>query len=98
MIISSLSSGETRLNLVAVPAGTDPAVIMTDGDATERTEQRRDLHVEDVGEAALELPSLQEDLAAVLQAFGAVHDHVDFGVGSGTSDVPRHHLNVVHNP
>lgn len=85
------------LDLVAVPAGADASVIMTDRDSAERTEQRRDLHVKDVGQTALELPSFQEDLTAVLQAFGAVHDHVDFGVGSCTSDLPRHHLNVVHD-
>ncbi len=93
----SLSDGGQSLDLVAVPAGADASVSWADRDPAERTEQRRDLHVKDVGQAALNFPPLQEDLTAVLQAFGAVHDHVDFGVGTCTSDVPRHHLNVVHD-
>lgn len=36
-------------------------------------------------------------LAAVLRAFGAMHHDVDFGVGSGPSDVSCHNLDVVHD-
>lgn len=36
-------------------------------------------------------------LATVLQAFWAVHHDMDFGVGSGTSDVSCHNLDVVDN-
>ena len=36
-------------------------------------------------------------LAAVFAAFGAVHHNVNLGVGSGTPDVARHDLDVVHN-
>lgn len=36
-------------------------------------------------------------LATVLHALCAVHDNVDIGVGSSTTDVPCHNLNFIHN-
>lgn len=36
-------------------------------------------------------------LATVPRAFRAVHHNVDFGVGSGSSDVSCHNLDVVHD-
>lgn len=60
--------------LFTVPSGTNSLVVVADGDPAERADQFADLDVENVDEAALESTALQEDFAAVLDAFGAVHD------------------------
>lgn len=70
---------------------------MADGDTAEGAEQGGDLHIEDIGEAALKLATLQKHLPTVLQALGAVHDYVNLGVGAGTPDIACRHLDVVHN-
>lgn len=70
---------------------------MADGDPAEGADQLADLHVENVNEAALERAALQEDLAAVLHALGAVHDHVDLGVGARAPHISGHHLHIVNN-
>lgn len=70
---------------------------MPDGDPAEGADEFADLHVENVNEATLERTALQEDFAAVLQAFGAVHDHVDLGVRACAPYISSHDLYIVNN-
>lgn len=70
---------------------------MPDGDPAEGADELADLDVENVNEATLERPALQEDFATVLQTFRAVHDHVDLGVGACAPHISSHDLYVVNN-
>ena len=70
---------------------------MSDGDPAQGADQLSHLHVEDVDEAPLEGPALQEHLATVPQTLGAVHDHVDLRVGARPPHIACHHLDVVHD-
>lgn len=70
---------------------------MPDGDPAEGADELADLNIENVNEATLERTALQEDFATVLQAFGAVHDHVDLGVGACTPHISGHDLYIVNN-
>lgn len=63
--------------LFTVPTSTNSPVVVPDGDPAERADQFANLHVKNVDETTLESTTLQEDFATVLQALGAVHDHVD---------------------
>lgn len=49
-------------DLVAVPAGADPIVVVPNGDSAEGAQKRRNLNVEDVGQVALKLSPHQEYL------------------------------------
>lgn len=88
---------EFKPHLLTEPARADATVIMPNGDPAERAEKGSYLHVEDICPGTLKFTSFQEDLPTVLQAFGAVEDDVDLGVGAGSSDVSRHHSHVVHD-
>lgn len=70
---------------------------MPDCDPAKGADELTDLHVENVDQTTLKSSSFQENLAAVFDALGSVHDHVDLWVGSCTSDVSSHHLHIVHN-
>lgn len=70
---------------------------MPDGDPAEGADELADLHIENVNEATLKRAALQEDFAAVLQALGAVHDHVDLRVGARAPHISGHHLHIVNN-
>lgn len=84
-------------HLLTEPARADATVVMPNGDSAERAEEGSDLHIEEIRPGTLKFPSFQENLPAVLHAFGAVEDYVDLGVGAGSSDVSCHYSHVVHN-
>lgn len=84
-------------HLLTKPARADPTVIMPNGDSAERAEEGSYLHVEEIRPGTLKFTTFQENLPTVLQAFGAVEDYVDLGVGAGSSDISSHYSHVVHN-
>lgn len=61
---------------------------MPNGDPTQGAEEDSQLDVEDVCAGPVKHSTPQEDLPAVLTAFGSVHDQVDFGFGPSPPDIP----------
>ena len=55
-------------DLVQVPSSSQPGVVVSDVDPGEWTEFLRDVHVEDIGAATLELARVEPDLATGLVA------------------------------
>lgn len=74
--------------LLTVPASVGTHVAVPDGDPTQGAEEESHLEVEDVCAGAVKHTALQEDFPAVLIPSGPIHDHVDFGFGPSSSEIP----------
>lgn len=63
--------------LFTVPSSSYGTIVMPDCDPAKGADELTDLHVENVDQTTLKSSSFQENLAAVFDALGSVHDHVD---------------------
>nr|XP_023838831.1 lipoxygenase homology domain-containing protein 1-like [Salvelinus alpinus] len=88
LYVRDLLGSLNPMDVPKLPAGPNSPVVMSDSDPAEWAEQRSNLHVEDIDEPPLECSTLQEHLATVLQALGAVHDDVDLRMRRNLFAVP----------